>query len=458
MRKEDKDIIDFKKRVISQDPDTEIGEDIRKELIEEEETGIHRSDIIGKNEFILQEKYREELRKNYFDNIDVLKTYIDMKEDYYPIVSCWIIGTYFHEKFKSFPYLFFNAMRGSGKTKILSLIAELSKDGSLMTSPTEAVLFRTNGTLAIDEFERIGSKEKASIRELLNACYKSGVKVFRMKKKKVDGQEEQVVEEFKPYRPLLMANIYGMDEILGDRCIQLVLEKSDDDIITRLSEDWDNNEMIKEIKNRVGSVGKCRLCSQKYLYREWDNYLHSRYGNSIQLHTQPTYHTYNNNNIYNNNNNTHNNSVGGSVGCVGDDLTPFFNKVVESGIKGRNLELFLPLFIIARIIGDIDLVNIIKIAKDLIKDKDKDEEVESRDIMVFDFISQLDNYKLRSVKELTIEFTNFLGEEHDYMDSAAFGKALKRLNLVLDKRRVYRGVEVTLNIKKAQQKMKMFRK
>jgi hypothetical protein len=39
--------------------------------------------------------------------IDILKKYLDLKEEYYPIISLWIIGTYFHNEFISYPYLFF---------------------------------------------------------------------------------------------------------------------------------------------------------------------------------------------------------------------------------------------------------------------------------------------------------------------------------------------------------------
>jgi hypothetical protein len=37
------------------------------------------------------------------------------------------------------------------------------------------------------------------------------------------------------------------------------------------------------------------------------------------------------------------------------------------------------------------------------------------------------------------------------------GRALKRLNLIIDKRRIAKGIEVTLNIEKAEQKLSMFK-
>ena len=81
------------------------------------------------------------------------------------------------------------------------------------------------------------------------------------------------MEQIKQISDVNINNIYGMDEVLGDRCIQLVLEKSDDPMITRLSEDFESNDTIKIIKDRVVSVVQCSLCSEKYLYKEWDNYV-----------------------------------------------------------------------------------------------------------------------------------------------------------------------------------------
>ena len=87
---------------------------------------------------------RSELNKSYYDLIRVLKDYLDTSEENYKTIALWIIGTYFHEGFNTYPYLFFNAMRGSGKTRALKLISSLSNkgDGSVQNNLTEAVLFR----------------------------------------------------------------------------------------------------------------------------------------------------------------------------------------------------------------------------------------------------------------------------------------------------------------------------
>ncbi len=206
------------------------------------------------------DKTKLEVGKCYEKIIDILKFYCDMPEDYYTIISLWIIGTYIYEEFDTYPYLYFNAMRGSGKTRSLRLIASLSKDGDLLASITDAVLFRTTGTLCIDEFENVMRKEKTSLRELLNTAYKKGTKIKRMRKISTKEGEKQVVEEFKPYRPIVMANISGLEEVLQDRCISLILEKSQNLKIIKLLEDFDTNQDIKAIKETLLRI-QCSLCN-----------------------------------------------------------------------------------------------------------------------------------------------------------------------------------------------------
>ena len=136
-------------------------------------------DLQGKND-----KFEAMIKDSYYLVIDILKKYCDLPEKYYKLIALWIIGTYFHDEFPTYPYLFLNAMKGSGKSRLLKLITYLSKDGCMLNSITEAVLFRTKGTLGIDEFEGITRKGSEALKELLNSAYKKGILVKRMKKKK----------------------------------------------------------------------------------------------------------------------------------------------------------------------------------------------------------------------------------------------------------------------------------
>ncbi len=153
-------------------------------------------------------------------------------------------------------------MKGSGKTRILNLITNLAKNGKHLISLSEAVLFRTasNSTFCIDEFERIAGKEKQALRELLNAGYKKGMAVERAKKVTFQGgqfsNEKYKIERYELYCPIAMANIWGMEEVLADRCISLVLEKSSNKKITRILENFDENKEIsgKQFEKILNSI------------------------------------------------------------------------------------------------------------------------------------------------------------------------------------------------------------
>lgn len=388
---------------------------------------------------IESEKVKVILAENYELIKQVFNKYVDMPPEHYEIIALWIIGTYFHADFNSYPFLFFNAMRGSGKTRTVKLVTYLSKDGILMSSPTEAVLFRSHGTLGIDEFEGVANKDKSSIRELLNTAYKKGSKVMRMKKKKSITGEEQVVEEFEPYRPIVMANIYGMEEVLADRCISLVLEKSDDPYKTRLTEDFEHDNVVTKIKKNFEACRLCRDVSKKNIQKKWNDYLFDRYKNTLDTYNTTI-------------------TLTTQMSHTHITMSQFFNKIHDSEIKGRDLELFFPLFIIGNDTPSCTLQNIIEIAKKLTSERTHEEEVESRDVMVIDFVAnQEQQVDFQSMKYLTQKFSEFCDEQGEWLNSRWLGRAFKRLGLIIDKRRTHQGREIILNSIKAKKKIMMFR-
>lgn len=388
-----------------------------------------------------KEEVKSALGTIYGQIVEVLKEYLDLKEDYYHLIAIWIIGTYLHKNFNTYPYLFFNAMKGSGKTRTLKLIEALSYNGLMATSIRESVLFRLpqETTLILDEFEGLGKKENQPVREILNACYKKGTKIFRMKKVKVDGQEDYVADAFEPYKPICMANIWGMEEVLGDRSITLILEKSNRKDVTMLIEDFDENLQIKYIKNGFSSI-LVQLCSfwnvDRYTKR-WNLWLKS-YIKYITTQTTQTQHN--------------------TESTLEDqDFNLIFKKIYDEDIVGRDLELFLPLLLIANFIGEDVFNKILKVASDLNKEKRVDQMYESRDMMLYDFVAQYPEWsQFRSIKELVDHFKNFLqydDRDDHWLTNKWFGKALKRLDLVLDKKRLPSGMFVRLNSPKAEEKI-----
>lgn len=377
----------------------------------------------------LKEEDAEKLRDTYKLIIEVLKEYVDIREEYYPVIALWIIGTYFHKDFYTYPYLFFNAMRGSGKTRLMKIIKELSWEGDMLASLSESVLFRTKGTLCIDEFENLGSKEKNALRELINTAYKKGGKVKRMRKKKVLDGETQEVEEFDTFRPLVFANISGMEEVVGDRCIQMIIEKSSNLHITRKIENFESNQKFTNIKENLGKVyvGVVYV-GIKNIYTEWNTYIDTKH-TLTHTTTQPTQ-TY-----------TH---------------LHLLEKIFQTNIDGRNLELVFPLLLLAERIGITD--EFIAIVKDIVQEKKEEEHTESKDIQVFSLVSSQTPNTYIPISELTSAMRMMLYDErNEWLSNEWMGKALKRLNLIISKRRTNKGMNVMLNIQKAKEKQEMFK-
>jgi len=374
---------------------------------------------------------KDNLVTAYRNIVEILKKYCDMKEDYYSLIAVWIVGTYFHDQFISYPYLFFNAMRGSGKSRILRIISVLAKDGQMLNSLTEAVLFRTGGSLCIDEFEGLGRKGNENLRELLNSAYKKGTKVKRMRKVKKPDGEDQEVQEFDVYRPICIANIFGMETVLGDRCINLILEKSQKLEIIKLMEIFEYEEKTTLTKMLL-SKGRCSLCGVypvRNIYTEWNSLITQ----NNTLHTNYYTYTNNTNNI-------------------------FLKKLMELDISGRDLELAMPLLIIGNSLGEDVLEDLIKTIQGLIKEKKQEDVVENTDVSLFDFISQQPEAScFISVNELTNQFKEFLQTNDDWVNARWMGRALKRLSLIKEKRRISRGVEVILNYQKAKKQILMFK-
>lgn len=411
---------------------------------------------------------QEVLKIMYHEIIRVLKEYLVMNEEQYKLIAIWLLGTYSHEYFNTYPFLFFNAMRGSGKTRALKLLSALGKggDGSVLNNLTEAVLFRIprGQTTCIDEVEQIGNKEKQALRELLNAAYKKGMKVKRMKKVKTAGQELQVAEEFEPYFPIAMANISGMGEVLADRAVTLILEKSDVSHITKKAEDFDKNTRIRWIKLTLEQLsGVVALLEQKKYIEKWNFWLNSTYKCYISTYTTNTTNAINTTKTLYPKLSKYYEMTKNEELVIDNGEEEFFKRLDKSGITGRNFELFMPLLVLSRFLGDDVYEEIFKVVENQVHQKREDEYSESIDVSMYSFVASKEHSgnEFLTIKELTREFRAYAGEEDNledkWLNEKWFSRALKRLNLILDKRRVSGCSEVRLNYQKAIDKMRLFR-
>jgi len=401
---------------------------------------------------ILDEAYAKKMfRENYYKVIEIIRKYSDIEEQYYPLTSLWILGTYLQKQFETYPLLFINATKGSGKSRLLRLISSMAWNGKLVLDLKEAVLFRTAEfhTLAIDEFEGVGSKESGTLRTMINAAYKRGVAVERIKKTKdVKGNEVMAVDRFNLYTPVVMANIWGMEDVLSDRCLTIILDKSDKKIITKLIEDFERNPEITQIKSSFNQI-QCSLCSvvtKKNIINSWNNYIIDKYTT-----THTTLHTYNTLT-----------TLTTQEQLQDLENLEIFNKIDATDIDGRNLELFFPLLIISKMIGDDIFESTLTLAKKMITEKKSEEFAESRDVALIDFISKKESWtgSYLSIHDICQEFRLTIAidpDEEKWLNPKWIGRALKRSKLIIQKRRVGKGIECLIDISKAKEQLKRFK-
>lgn len=352
----------------------------------------------------------------------IFNYYLDDNEDNFLIYSLWTIGTEFHSQFLTYPYLFINAMRGSGKSRLLRLLAFLG-NGIWTSSLTESVMFRTNGLLCLDEAEHLHSKDKQALRELLNASYKKGLKIIRMEKIKNGKEEKFEAKYFELYRPIVIANIYGMEEILGDRCITRILEKSMNPSKTKIIEDFENDKLIiksKELMKKLKDNGQLKI--PKNIFQEWNCYIKNKYENKNDCDNE------------------------------------FFNLIDKTKLNGRNLELFLPIIIIAKQINEDTYKETLKIANQISEEKLDEESFESIDVLIYEFIStyNITPEGFTSLTKLCNEFKIQFEIYEEWSNPRWFGRRLKSLKLIKEKRRTGKGIEIMIDKIKAQKQIKLF--
>lgn len=371
------------------------------------------------------------LPEAYESLLRVLKRYMVMSEDDYMKAALWIIGTAWHKDFISYPYMFLNAMKGSGKSRFLKLAAFLI-GGKHVSSLTEAVAFRFNKPLCVDEAENLGRKEKAFLREILNSAYKRGVNILRVRKEEKTG--DMKIDEFDPYRPICLANIDGLDDVLEDRCLTIILEKSFDQVITRRLELFEFDQDAVNISQyiREGSVVSVVNvgCAVKKTCIEIMNFLNNYQSSQTTLTTLTTTTTLT------------------TLTTPPSEITLDILEALDAApsLNGRDIELWLPLLIVARSISKDILDNALAVAIKSGQDRMDNTVLENPDVAL---IAHLYSFMERSGEWVAVTdiVSDYILHNPDdkWFNAKWVGRAIKRNRLAKMKRRLSRGMEIILD-------------
>jgi hypothetical protein len=179
----------------------------------------------GKNQEVSFKSVFDRIKKEY-------EYYMDFSDDrMYDFCALWVIGSYFHPFFNSYPYVFWNATKSSGKTKVLTLTEMMAFNAINATSITASSLFRliqgNRCTILMDEAEKgPNERERTDIRSMLLSGYKRAGKVYRAEEGRRKGTKYYKVSQYEIYGPKMMANIAGVEDVLESRCIYFSLQRT----------------------------------------------------------------------------------------------------------------------------------------------------------------------------------------------------------------------------------------
>jgi hypothetical protein len=163
------------------------------------------------------------------DTRDLITRYLELRRPQEAsLVACWVVGTYFFPLFPAFPRLHLHGERGSGKSKLLQVIARLAFNGLHRLNPTPAVLFRLisplRPTFCLDEMEGLSKQDRTDILSILHNGYKDGSAIDRVEE--VAGTRRPVM--YHVYAPIALAGIAGLNATTADRCIRLTMWRGTD--------------------------------------------------------------------------------------------------------------------------------------------------------------------------------------------------------------------------------------
>ena len=152
----------------------------------------------------------------------IRKFYYSKDDNIYKVLALWCYGTYFYIMFSQYPYLYVNGEKGSGKTALNNTLSMFAFNARVIVDASEAALFRgagvEGGTMILDEQENMTSRTSSIATPtgaILKSGYTSSAYVSRY------NLEKGVTESFDTFCPKVISNIFGLEDIILDRCLPI---------------------------------------------------------------------------------------------------------------------------------------------------------------------------------------------------------------------------------------------
>lgn len=321
---------------------------------------------------------------------DSYTKYLEMPVDVVNYQSLWVIGTYLFPLFNTFPYIHLWGIKRSGKTKNLIVTSLMSFNSIFSANTTTASLFRLiqggRCSLFMDECETLNNPERTQdIRSILLSGYKRGSKVQRVEK---DSTGKMVVEFFETFSPKIIANIKGLEDVLEDRCIRVIMQRT-------------LNKKISDAEPREDNPEWRKIRDDLYIF-------------SLQ-----------------------------NAGKIKDIYDSLDN---TTKLTSRDWELWKPILSIASFVNKELFKDMIVFAEKNSQEKDVENITESGECILAGVLKEMivDRPDFYKVSEITGLMKSKFEDEQGWLNNKWVGRALGRLGFV-EKRRIGNGVEYKLS-------------
>lgn len=178
--------------------------------------------------------------------------------EWYDLHTLWDLGTYLHQLFSAYPLFENRGLKGTAKTKSMLISSYICLNATdIMTNPSEATLFRETEekrpTKYIDEAEKLFKITKEGIEEdnrveLINASYTRNGSVPRQEKI----GNKYITKWYHVYSPTQISSINGLQGATETRAITQIHTKAPDtdERGEKDPEDDVNKPIWKELRNK----------------------------------------------------------------------------------------------------------------------------------------------------------------------------------------------------------------
>jgi len=172
--------------------------------------------------------------KLFQEIITFLKDHVELpKEDDYIILAAWTMAANRFQEFESFPYICAIGPPGSGKTRLLKTLWQLSYRGLFGVGMTASAMFRAidkdNVSLFLDQCELLSNtRERPDFLALVDNGYQEGGKKF------LTNLEKGTYEAYSVYSPKAFSSTKSLEGTLESRSIRFNMQSKTRNISIRI--------------------------------------------------------------------------------------------------------------------------------------------------------------------------------------------------------------------------------